>query len=109
MLWSTCVFVCVIYVLVCVFHELHVLFLLHLDIRQQHFALFLRQFQGLYLGNNTQGGQTLQVLGKNTAAINVPFMLYIPVLPAGQCEPVKPERPLAAAVFLCLSADPLVL
>lgn len=62
MSWSTCAepsgFACVTYLHVGVFHELHVLFMLHLHILQQHFALFLRQFQGLHLGNNTQEGQT---------------------------------------------------
>lgn len=82
MLWSTCAepsgFACVTYLLVGVFHELHILFMLHLHILQQHFALFLCQFQGLHLGNNTQEGQTLQVLGKNTAAINVPWCCTCP-------------------------------
>lgn len=52
--------------------------MLYLDILQQHFALFLGQFQGLHLGNNTQEGQTLQsLLGKSTAAINVPLVLHL--------------------------------
>lgn len=77
--------------------------MLHLDILQQHFALFLGQFQGLHLGNNTQERQTL--LGSRHKS---PFGVA-PVLPAGPCEPVKPDRPLAAAVFLSLSVGPLVL
>lgn len=81
--------------------------MLYLDILQQHFALFLGQFQGLHLGNNTEEGRTLQTL--KHSSYKCPFGVA-PVPPAARCEPVKPDRPLAAAaVFLSLSVDPLAL